>query len=286
MVGVNKTNPLISCIIPTKNRPSLVKQAVQSVLDQSYQNIEIIVIDDSTDNETQKSLTSGGRIRYIRNEKSRGASYSRNVGLNEARGDVIAFLDDDDIWLPKKMEMQIELIKLFPIVSCNYIRRIRGGRQFVKRPRTVSYENMLYYNYLGSCSFLIFDKDVIRECFFDEDLRIGQDWDLVISVMKKHRIKEVGVADGYLVDFNSGSHSRISNRAESISAVLPIFEKYRMEHNDFTTHMFFLYNMVPSNGSSLLWLYRELLKARMKKKGYIFVIKTIIKRFVGRIEVY
>jgi hypothetical protein len=135
---------------------------------------------------------------------------------------------------------------------------------------------------------LIFDAEVIRGCFFDEDLRVGQDWDFVISVMKKNRIKEAGVADGYLVEYNSGAHSRISNRVESILAVLPIFEKYRMDHNDFTTFMFFLYNMVPSGsgGSSLLWLFKELIKAKMKKKEYTFVFKTILKRLFGRIEIY
>lgn len=286
MVGIKKTNPLVSCIIPTKNRPFFVTKAIHSVLGQSYHNIEIIVVDDSTNDETQRSLISNGKIRYIKNEESMGSPYSRNIGLNEARGDVIAFLDDDDIWLPKKIELQISLIKKFPIVSCNYIKRIKGRRQFVKQPQTVSYENILYYNYLGSCSFLIFAADVIRGCFFDEGLRIGQDWDIVISAMKKNNIKEVAVADDYLVDYNSGEHSRISNRGQSILDALPIFEKYRMEHNDFTTSMFFLYNMLPSDRSSFLWLFRELIKAKMKKKGFTFVFKIIIKRIFGRIEIY
>lgn len=284
---MNTSNPLVSCIIPTKNRPRLVEQAVQSVLSQSYRNIEIIVIDDSTNNETRERMRSRRGIRYLKNEKSRGASYSRNIGLREARGDVIAFLDDDDLWRPKKIEMQLALLETYPIVSCNYIRRLGSGRrQFVNLPPTVGFREMLCYNYLGSCSFLLFGREILRGCSFDEEIKVGQDWDLVLAAMRRHGLDKVGVVDRYLVDYNSGTHSRISTRGRAISAILPIFDKYRSEHTDFTTFMFFLYNMLPTNGSWVLWLSRELMKARMRNKGYLFVLRTILKRFKGRLDVY
>jgi len=284
---MNKTNPLVSCIIPTKNRPDLVKRAIQSVFGQSYKNIEIIVVDDSTNDETQKTITPlGGRIRYIKNEKSRGAQYSRNRGLNEARGDAIAFLDDDDIWLPEKTELQLEHIQRFPIVSCNYIRMIKGKKEYVRKPPVVSFENMLYYNYLGSCSFLMFDASAIHGCFFDEKIAAGQDWDLVLSVMKKKNIREVGIVDSYLVEYDDGLHARISTTMRTGPALLAIYEKYRADHEDFTAKMFYLYNLLPANNSFLFWFFREMIKTKLSNKNIGFLLMNSIKRLFGIIEVY
>jgi glycosyltransferase involved in cell wall biosynthesis len=287
MAGMNKTNPLVSCIIPTKNRPFLVTRAIQSVLGQSYHNIEIIVIDDSTNDETQKALTSlGGQIRYIKNERSRGAPYSRNIGLNEARGDAVTFLDDDDLWLPKKIELQLEHMQRFPIVSCNYIRIIKGRKEYVRKPPVVSFENMLYYNYLGSCSFLMFDASAINECFFDETLAAGQDWDIVLSVMRKKNIREVGIVDSYLVEYDDGLHERISTTMGTGPAILAIYEKYRADHDDSTAKLFYLYNILPASDSFLFWFFRETIKTKLRNKNIGFIFMNAIKRLFGIIEVY
>jgi len=101
---------LISVIIPTYNRRDKVTYAVKSVLDQTYSNIEVIIIDDaSTDNtEAEIKKIKDDRIRYIYLEKNHGAAGARNVGIKEANGTYIAFQDSDDIWEKEKLQMQID----------------------------------------------------------------------------------------------------------------------------------------------------------------------------------
>lgn len=101
--------PKISVIIPTYNCFSYIKEAVDSVLNQTYQNIEIIIVDDgSTDNTMQLLTPYSSQIKYI-HQQNRGPSAARNTGIRAAQGEWIAFLDADDIWLPNKLEKQILL---------------------------------------------------------------------------------------------------------------------------------------------------------------------------------
>jgi len=282
---MNKTNPLVSCIIPTKNRPDLVTRAIQSVFGQSYKNIEIIVIDDSTNDETQKTLIPlGGQIRYIKNEKSRGAPYSRNIGLYEARGDAIAFLDDDDIWLPQKTIMQLKWIEKYPLVTCNYITEIKGRRYFVKYPEIVSYEDLLSFNALGSCSFVMVNSKAAKDCYFDENIKAGQDWDFWLSVMKKNLIEEAANAKEYLVNYNSGDFSRISNTNDMLTAFYVLYHKRRSEYTLNLTRCLF-FNALRGDESFMLWILLEWAKVKMKGKGGVFFLtKLVFKKIFRRIE--
>jgi len=104
----------ISIIIPTRNRSNYLKRAIESVLQQSYQNIEIIVVDDASTDDTEKVVRSfkDSRIIYIKNRERQGPNFCRNVGLKKASGKYIAFLDDDDYYSDKdKLKKQIDLFK-------------------------------------------------------------------------------------------------------------------------------------------------------------------------------
>lgn len=286
-MAIISAQPLVSCIIPTKDRPGLVVRAVKSAFGQLHKNIEVIVIDDSTNDDTRKVLSSSGlQIKYIKNEKSRGACYSRNVGLYEAKGDFIAFLDDDDAWIPEKTTVQLKLLKTHPIAGCNHVTTIDEKRYYIRRPALVSYEDMLYHNYLGSCSFVMVSVDAVRGCFFDESLRACQDWDMWITIMKKNSIKEVANAAEYLVDYNCGMHAKISNAVDIMPIRLSIYEKYTDDHNDYTTQMFCLYNMVPAGNSTVMWMLREFAIAKMKNKGIFFFLKSAAKKLFRYTEFY
>jgi glycosyltransferase involved in cell wall biosynthesis len=275
--------PLVSCIIPTKNRPVLVDRAINSVLGQSYDNIEVIVIDDSTNNDTSKVvLQFGNRVTYIKNSQSKGAPYSRNIGLAEAEGDVITFLDDDDIWVQNKTELQLKLLQKYPIVSCDYSTSINAGKTYVRRPRVITFENMLYYNYLGSCSCVMVTADAISNCRFDENIKLGQDWDMWLSIMRSNGIKQAANADEYLVDYNSGEHSRISNAVDPMPVMLKIYDKYKDEHTQFTTKMFYLYNMIPAEKSILVAMAKEMLKIKFNNKSIFYFISLLINKFFYR----
>ena len=105
----------VSVIIPSYNSGKFLDEAVQSVVSQTYQNLEIIVVNDGSDDCTeevaQKWQVADRRIKYIKHSRNQGLSAARNTGIKNAIGEYIAFLDADDVWLPKKIEIQIEKIK-------------------------------------------------------------------------------------------------------------------------------------------------------------------------------
>ncbi len=104
--------PFVSVVIPTKGRPLLLLRAVRSVLDQHYRDLElIVVVDDDAVTEKQLALVDDPRLRVIVNPESLGANLARNVGAQAALGPWVAFLDDDDEWLPTKLERQLALVK-------------------------------------------------------------------------------------------------------------------------------------------------------------------------------
>jgi glycosyltransferase involved in cell wall biosynthesis len=104
--------PLVSCIIPTYNRAHIVGRAIQSVLSQTYKNIEVIVVDDGSQDNTQEVVLSikDERVRYIRLHRNFGSGFARNIGIANVRGEFVAFLDSDDYFLPEKIEKQVELM--------------------------------------------------------------------------------------------------------------------------------------------------------------------------------
>lgn len=113
-----KINPLVSVIIPTYNSASIISKAIDSALQQDYTNYEIIIVDDcSTDNTKQVVdcyCTKESKIVYFRLEQNLGPAAARNKGLENARGELIAFLDADDEWIPEKLSMQVELFARHP----------------------------------------------------------------------------------------------------------------------------------------------------------------------------
>src|SRR5262249_32788271 len=102
--------PLVSIVIPTRNRPGLVTRAVRSALDQTFSAIEVIVVLDGPDEKTIRALAEveDRRLCLVILTQSVGAQEARNAGVRKARGQWVAFLDDDDEWLPLKLERQIE----------------------------------------------------------------------------------------------------------------------------------------------------------------------------------
>lgn len=111
--------PKVSVVIPTYNRDSFIAGTIESVLNQSYRDYEIIVVDDGSIDETRKSVKSfGSHVRYIY-QKNRGASSARNTGILHAKGEFIAFLDSDDLFLPNKLEIQMNYLNSHP--DCKFL---------------------------------------------------------------------------------------------------------------------------------------------------------------------
>ncbi len=189
---------LVSVIIPTFNRADLVREAIQSVLDQTYQNFEIIVVDDgSTDGTEQVLAPYKDKIIYIYQENQGGAA-ARNTGIKHARGKYIAFLDSDDLWLPEKLEKQLEILEKnedIAMVYSNIIRVYDGGRlkKIGINPKNIISGN-IYHEILLRRVWVSLPTWIIRKaCFeeiggFDPEFRTSHDREMVVRIVKKYQI--------------------------------------------------------------------------------------------------
>jgi glycosyltransferase involved in cell wall biosynthesis len=185
---------LVSVVIPTHNRLSLLKDAIATVRAQSWPNWEIIIVNDNSTDATASFLKSESeidqRIKFINNSKSLGGAGSRNAGLEFALGPYISFLDDDDLWAPDKMEIQVNLLKArkdASAVSCSFSEEYPSGKKKVRlvQPLT-SDQEILKSNKLGGASMCLALKSTLDEVGgFDSRLRSGQDWDLWIKLNRK-----------------------------------------------------------------------------------------------------
>ncbi len=137
--------PFVSVILPTYNRAHLLPRAIQSVLNQQYENLQIVVVDDGSTDDTPAVVASIGdpRIDYVRFEQNRGIGSARHEGVSRARGEFIAFIDSDDVWLPGKLELQVHLFKKHLHLD-------------------LIFGNYLNINYVAGTRELGFDKDEIR----------------------------------------------------------------------------------------------------------------------------
>ncbi|MFH1641175.1 MAG: glycosyltransferase [Candidatus Omnitrophota bacterium] len=187
-------NPVtVSIIIPSYNRSKMLRRAIQSVLNQTYPDFELIVVDDASDDDTEGTVRGlqDKRIRYIRHEKNRGGSAARNTGIRGASGEYIAFLDSDDEWVPEKLEKQITRIKpSAPSVGFVFTGFIaisdKSGKIF---NRVIPQKTPNVYNrpLTANGSSIL----VKRECFekvglFDETLGSCQDWDMAIRLSRSY----------------------------------------------------------------------------------------------------
>ena len=137
------SNPSVSVIIPTYKRAHLVTRAIDSVLNQTFSDVEVIVVDDGSPDNTEEVVRGvvDGRVRYIRHEVNRGlAAAGRNTGIAMARGYYIAFLDDDDEWRADKLEKQLEAIKSYDAVLCGAL--VDGLRPKIHHSSTVTLDDL------------------------------------------------------------------------------------------------------------------------------------------------
>ncbi|MGN8224556.1 glycosyltransferase family 2 protein [Gracilimonas sp. BCB1] len=189
---------LVSVIIPSFNRVDLVERAIQSVIDQSYPEVEIIVIDDASDVDIRHRVEGLPGVKYYRNKENRGACYSRNRGIQEAKGEYINFLDDDDVLLPTKLETQVECFKQsndpdLGMVTCH----ANDGRsgEFIIRENKVKgdiYNLLLNRFSVSGIETMLFKTDFIREIGgFDENLQSSQEYDLLIRFAEHYTVDYV-----------------------------------------------------------------------------------------------
>jgi glycosyltransferase involved in cell wall biosynthesis len=187
---------LISIIIPSKNRHTLIHQALKSIESQTYQNIEVIVIDDKSspalDLETLKSSIPSKNLRLLRNQFSIGGAASRNLGIAASRGEYIGFLDDDDIYYPDKITTLLKIIEKNPSIDLVFGKVILNDGK--KKYEPLNYPskfkpelNLMVMNYIHTSASMI-RKSSLNNIRFNEQLTRFQDLQFYIELTLKKNI--------------------------------------------------------------------------------------------------
>lgn len=174
--------PQVSVIIPTYQRRDLVVCAVRSALEQTVRDVEVLVIDDGSDDGTREALTGlDPRLRYHW-QPNRGVAAARNVGVRAARAPILAFLDSDNLWLPDHLEVAVAALERHPaaVLVCTSPGKLLGGRE---RPEDAALVDLLGALLLGASLGYVSATAVRRDALleaggFDEELPVGEDVDL------------------------------------------------------------------------------------------------------------
>jgi len=240
---IKETTPLISVVIPTYNRVEHLMRAVKSVYNQSYENIEIIVIDDNLDNSISATICSKlkkdfSTIQYIKNEKNFGAAKSRNIGIEHSKGAFVSFLDDDDYWLPEKINTQVEYINNSKeVVKCLdsgfFEVNEDNNSKLVIEPDLQGdiFENLLVKEGYRApkLSTFVCSKNLLQEIGgFDERLKARQDLDLYLRLALKSKFYSVTTPLAVKCIHDDG---RISNdKSGKIEAYEILYEKYKRHY--------------------------------------------------------
>lgn len=211
----NCVEPLVSVVIPTRNRSQFLPRALNSILNQKYSNFEIIIVDDNSTDDTKKIVevfsSKFKHFIYLQNNQAKGAAYSRYIGIKKATGKYIAFLDDDDEWLQDKIVKQVKKLEENPEiggVSCWYYKINNNYRQKIRLPPKVTFDMMLWENFLGSFSFCLTKSKITKGLKLDQDLSSSQDWAFWLVFLQKAK---VNIIKEYLVNYHEHSQRRISN---------------------------------------------------------------------------
>ena len=217
---------LISVIIPTFNRSPLLLRAVKSVLNQSYSDFEIIIVDDGSTDNTEAVITPfiGPRVKYYR-QINKGVAAARNYGIKQAIGNWIAFLDSDDEWLSHKLQSQINHLQENPLCRMIFSEEIwhKNGTRINQKIIHQKSGGFLFEKCIQQCfigpSTVLMEKSLLEEMnYFDESFVVCEDYDLWLKISSKYEISFI--ADPLII--KHGGHS------DQLSTQFIAMDKWRL----------------------------------------------------------
>ncbi len=212
--------PILSVIIPTYNRRGSLEKTISTVLSQTFEDYKLIIIDDAGTDDTEDYVRSikHKHVDYIKHGENLGPSEARNTGIKKCDTKYIAFIDDDDEWLPQKLEKQLKTIEScdpdYGAVYTGYYWIDKDSNKLLKtvlpEKHGSIYSDLLYDNCITGSDSTIFVK---RECFenvglFDSGLRYGEDWEMWLRIADKYKYSYVGEPLAIINDHDY-NHSKI-----------------------------------------------------------------------------
>lgn len=215
---------LVSIIMPSWNTEKYIAESIQCVIDQTYKNWELIIVDDcssdNTDNVVQ-SFLGDPRIKYYKNSENMGAALTRNKALREAQGEWVAFLDSDDLWKPEKISKQVEFMKenRYALSYHEYEKIDEDGKQlhiFVTGPDVVTKKQMYHYDYIGQLTMMYSAKHfgIVQI----KDIKKNNDYAIRLKLYKKSDTKAYLLKENlamYRVRKKSISHDKLLKKLKS-----------------------------------------------------------------------
>jgi glycosyltransferase involved in cell wall biosynthesis len=220
---------MVSVIIPTYNRANTIRKAAESVLEQTYKDIELIIVDDgSTDNtdEVLKEIQKNDkRVIVCKHDHNRGACAARNTGILNSKGDYIAFQDSDDIWMKEKIEKQMEVMERENVDVCFCQAEVikYGRKELVPVIFEPGVQEKIETVFTISTQTLLFKRDIFFNNMFDERIPRLQDFDLMVRVARKNKLFFLDVP---LVKVILSVDSITNQNEKLLSACEILYEKY------------------------------------------------------------
>ncbi|MEX0660777.1 MAG: glycosyltransferase [Balneolaceae bacterium] len=226
--------PLVSVIIPTQNRASLLKRALESAFEQTWNELEIVVVDDASDDETPELLEELSKehpMTIIRNKTAKGAAASRNIAIEKSTGEFITGLDDDDYWRPKRVELLMEEFEEGYSAVCSNDRMVMGEKEFVwKKPAVISLDDLLFYNRVGNQ--VLTKKEYLQEIGgYDEKLPSAQDYDLWIRLVEKYGPIKTAQHTLQVINMDD-DRDRITNSDDQLRGYHACYEKHQSKMSE------------------------------------------------------
>lgn len=233
---------MISIIIPTFNRERTIKRAIESCLNQTYKDIEVIVVDDCSTDDTRQIVKNinDKRLRYYKLDKNSGACEARNKGIEFAKGDYIAFQDSDDYWKSDKLEKQIinlnknnsdvDFCKISVIGENKNKANVKPSVYDLYRIKFWGVKKALCYNSFISTQSIIGKKECFQNIIFDKNLPRLQDYDMMLRIISKYKVSITNeeLANVYVQE------DSISRSTEKLikACKMMLQKKYELEDKD------------------------------------------------------
>ncbi|MBS1492494.1 MAG: glycosyltransferase [Bacteroidetes bacterium] len=264
---------LVSVVIPTYNRLKYLTECINSITAQTYENLEIIVIDDNSEDGTETYIKnkSDSRIKYFNFGKINNIGRLRNLGIKNSSGEIICFCDDDDIWQPDKMEKQLKLIPEYSVI-CSNASVIDANGEILKKEilgfnskQIFEFKDFVLFNPVIT-STLMAKKEVFTDTgYFNEEQKFfaSEDYELWIRISKTFKfyyIKEKLIK----YRFHESSSHNIPKRIKMLNAVKDLLTNYYKTEKEF---------IIKKNSLTAIYnLHKELLRIYLKKNDLLNIL--------------
>jgi len=208
--------PLVSVIVPTHNRPVFLRKTLESILKQTYKNLEVIVVSNGVNDANRNVIKAlkDPRLIYLDQENTGGPSSPRNHGIREAKGEYVAFCDDDDLWMPEKIEKQLQSLEAHPDYGVCFCKMLRFDEEkewpVVHEEGPATFDTLLYVNTVPISSVFIRKRLLDQNGSFSESKAVGTSEDYEFLLRQALRTKFYYL-DEYLIRYWSGANRTTQN---------------------------------------------------------------------------